>query len=117
MDKYNVQSWMEGYIQAWRSNAAEEIGSLFTAAALYYTAPYREPWRGRENIIAGWRGRQDKPDEWEFRYEILGTVNNVAFVRGWTNYHREGIKVSNLWIIRFTEGQCDEFVEWWMEER
>lgn len=55
MDKHNIQSWMEGYIKTWRSNAAEDIGRLFTVAALYYTVPYREPWRGRENIVAGWR--------------------------------------------------------------
>lgn len=117
MDRDHIKTWMEGYLKAWRSNEPEDIGHLFTPEALYYTAPYREPWRGREGIVAGWLGRKDEQGGWNFRYEILTVVDHTAFIRGWTNYHRQGVKISNLWIIRFDDGRCAEFVEWWMEEK
>ena len=117
MDLDAVHRWMEGYLQAWHSNRSEDIGALFTPEANYFTAPYRQPWAGREAIIAGWLDRKDEPGEFKFRYEILGLDGEAAFVRGWTDYPQHGKSFSNLWVVRLDEtGQCREFIEWWMEE-
>jgi SnoaL-like domain len=118
MDRNAVQDWVERYIRAWESNGPAEIGSLFTDDATYYTAPFREPWTGRENIVKEWLDRKDEPGEWSFRFEILGIDGDLAFVRGWTDYPKdEEPKYSNLWVIRLSpDGRASEFIEWWMAD-
>jgi ketosteroid isomerase-like protein len=116
----DLDSWVDRYVTAWRSNDSEDIGSLFTEDARYYTAPFREPWVGRDVIVAGWIDRKDEPGQWEFRHEILGADGDVGFVRGWTRYaptdQEPQTDYSNLWIIRLEpDGRCSEFTEWWME--
>jgi hypothetical protein len=117
MQQEQLRQWMEAYIRAWTSNDPQDIGQLFTQEGFYYTAPYREPWQGRQQIVQGWLGRKDDPEDFEFRYEILGNSESTGFVRGWTTYHEPPRSYSNLWVIRLDEtGQCEEFIEWWMQE-
>src|SRR5919108_2006949 len=117
MDGGALQAWMDGYIQAWTNNDADHIGRLFSTEARYYTAPFREPWTGRDAIVAGWLDRKDDPGTWTFRHEVLGMAGDLGIVRGWTSYS-DGTRYSNLWLIRLDEdGRCTEFTEWWMEER
>lgn len=116
MDRANVEAWLQKYVTAWSSNDPQDIGNLFTDNAGYYTAPFREPWSGREAIVSGWIDRKDEPGEWTYRSEILAFADDLVFVRGWTTY-REGPNYSNLWIIRLEpDGRCSEFTEWWMAE-
>jgi len=113
MERSTVESWLKGYITAWGSNDPEDIGRLFTDDARYYTAPHREPWRGRDGIVEGWLEHKDV-DGWRFRYEILAIADGLAFVRGWTEY-ADHPDYNNLWVIRLAEdGRCSEFTEWWM---
>lgn len=107
---------MEGYLRAWSSNDPGDIAALFTEDAVYYTAPDREPWRGRDGIVEGWIDRKDAPGKWRFRHEILALSGDLAFVRGWTDYLEPPTKYSNLWVIRLgDDGRCSEYTEWWME--
>ena len=117
MDRETVDRWVQGYIRAWGSNAPDDIATLFTEDARYYTAPHREPWTGRQGIVDGWLDRKDQQGEWDFRYEILALAGDLAFVQGWTTYHgQDPPRYGNLWVIRLTEdGTCSEFTEWWME--
>jgi ketosteroid isomerase-like protein len=120
MERGDMNSWVERYVRAWRTNRSQDIAGLFTEDARYYTAPHREPWVGRESIVAGWIDRKDEPGGWEFRHQILGIDGDVGFVRGWTRYAATGdeaaTEYSNLWVIRLdSDGRCSEFVEWWME--
>lgn len=115
VDRAPLERWMERYIQAWGSNDPQEIGALFTDDATYYTAPHREPWRGRQSIVDGWIDRKDEPGQWNFRYEVLAIADNLGFVRGWTTYHTDEDDYSNLWVIRLDDqGRCSGFTEWWM---
>lgn len=41
-----LADWIAAYERAWGSNEPDEIGALFTEDALYYPAPFVEPWRG-----------------------------------------------------------------------
>ncbi len=117
MEVEDLEVWMGGYLTAWESNDPGDIGSLFTEDALYYTAPFREPWRGGEGIVAGWLEHRDEPDEWTFRWEVLAIADDLGLVRGWTTYTDPPTAYSNLWVIRLADGgRCSEFVEWWMEE-
>jgi uncharacterized protein (TIGR02246 family) len=115
MDESTVASWVNDYLQAWRSNSPKDIAKLFTEDAVYFTAPHREPWSGREAIVRGWLDRKDEPGEWTFRHELVAIADDLAFVRGWTDY-RDSDSFSNLWVIRLEEEtRCSEFTEWWME--
>lgn len=117
INRTTLQLWVEGYLKAWHTNDPEDIDLLFTSQARYYTAPYRPPWEGRAQIVAGWLDRKDEPGDFEFRYEILGLEGNTGFVRGWTEYLKEQVSYSNLWVIHLNEqGECLEFIEWWMKE-
>jgi hypothetical protein len=117
MDPTTLDAWMEGYLRAWRSNDPDDIGALFTEDARYYTAPFREPWSGRQGIVEGWIDRKDEPGRWDFRWEPLLLHDDLALVRGWTHYEEEEpSEFSNLWIIRFApDGRASEFTEWWMQ--
>jgi ketosteroid isomerase-like protein len=116
MEKTDVDAWLEGYLRAWETNDPEDIGRLFTEEARYYTAPHRDPWKGRDGIVQGWIDRKDTPGAWTFRHEVLAVAGDLAFVRGWTTYPKETEDYSNLWVIRFApDGRCSEFTEWWME--
>jgi SnoaL-like protein len=114
VDRSDVAAWVDRYVEAWGSNAPDQIGALFSDDARYYTAPHRQAWTGREAIVREWLNRKDQPGEWSFRYEVLGVDGSVGFVRGWTTHHTDG-PASNLWVIRLDEdGRCTEFIEWWM---
>ncbi|MGQ0571881.1 MAG: nuclear transport factor 2 family protein [Armatimonadota bacterium] len=111
-----MESWVLGYVRAWNTNDPQAIVRLFTEDAVYYTAPHRQPWSGREAIVSGWLDRKDEPGTFEFRFEVLAATNDLGVVRGWTNYMDPPTTYSNLWVIRLgPDGRCAEFTEWWME--
>jgi uncharacterized protein (TIGR02246 family) len=109
-----LASWIEGYVRAWNSNDPDDIGSLFTVDAEYYTAPFRPPWRGRDAITAWWLENRDRPGETTFTWQPVVVTDDVAIVSGTTTYPDQAF--SNLWVIRLNpDGRCREFTEWWME--
>jgi ketosteroid isomerase-like protein len=110
----DVEDWVRRYIDAWASNDVTEIGELFTENARYFTAPYRQPWIGRDGIVDGWLGRKDDQGDWRFSWEVLGVDGELGFVKGVTTY-TDG-DFSNLWVIRMADQeQASEFTEYWME--
>ncbi len=113
-DQHQVTAWVDGYIRAWNSNDPADIGALFTDDAEYYTAPFRQPWSGREQIVEGWLGRKDEPGEATFDWRPLVDSGELAVIEGTTTYP-DGT-FSNLWVIRLeADGRCRQFTEWWME--
>jgi uncharacterized protein (TIGR02246 family) len=114
-DISGVTRWVDGYVRAWNSNDPDEIGALFTDDAEYYTAPFSPPWRGREQVVAGWLGRKDEPGETTFDWHPVVVADEVAIIEGTTTYPDQ--TYSNLWVIRLdADGRCREFTEWWMEQ-
>lgn len=108
--------WVKGYVKAWNSNNREEIDALFASTGLYYTEPYAQPWRGREEIAAGWLKQKDEPGDTDFTFEVIAVEGDLGVVRGTTHYRTSGKSYSNLWLIRLDpEGRAREFVEYWMQ--
>lgn len=114
-----IAAWIDRYVAAWESNDPDDITALFTADARYFTAPFREPWVGHTQIVAGWLERDDRPGTWAFTYEVENVVGDTGYVRGRTIYTTDPVEpYSNLWKVTLDGGsRCTEFVEWWMDER
>src|SRR2546427_13052359 len=64
VDLEELQAWLDGYVEAWRSNDPVQGGALFTEDARYYTHPFRDPWEGREAIVADLIEHPDPPESW-----------------------------------------------------
>jgi uncharacterized protein (TIGR02246 family) len=112
-DTATVQHWMEAYQRAWSSNAPSDIAALFTEDAVYFTAPFREPWRGHDEIVAGWLEHRDEPGSFQFRWQPVAVSGDLAVVQGETRYADE--TYSNLWLLSLgADGRCQSFTEWWM---
>ena len=112
----NLEAWIAGYRRAWESNHPDDIRALFTDDAEYRTDPWVKPWRGHEEIVAGWLEKKDEPGSAAFEWSELVSTPDVAIIQGTTVY-RDGPTYSNLWVIRFTsEGVAREFTEWWMDQ-
>jgi ketosteroid isomerase-like protein len=115
-----LTTWVEGYVRAWETNDPADIGRLFADDARYFTAPHRQPLRGRDAIVADWLERKDDPGTWSFSWEILAVAGDLGFVQGRTDYvptaDEPAHAYSNLWVIRLDAGgRCVEFTEWWIE--
>jgi hypothetical protein len=109
-----VDVWIRGYVNAWNTNGAADIESLFTATASYSPAPYTQPWQGRQQIVEQWLAHRDQPGQTEFHWRLLILADDMAVVTGTTRY--PNTTYSNLWLIRLTDdGRCEQFSEWWME--
>ncbi|GLY14055.1 nuclear transport factor 2 family protein [Kineosporia rhizophila] len=113
-DAAMLGSWIAAYLRAWQSNAPDDIGGIFASDARYFTAPYAQPWVGREAIVAGWIARGDVPGSFAMDWDIVSCTEDVQVVRATTRY--PATTFSNLWVIRLDrDGRCREFTEYWME--
>jgi uncharacterized protein (TIGR02246 family) len=110
-----VDAWIDGYRKAWASNDPEDIASLFTADAKYFSNPYSPPEAGREAIVAMWLADADESGTTTFESTTVAEIDGLAFVQGVSTY--ESATFSNLWVIRFDEsGAASEFTDWWMRQ-
>lgn len=108
------EKWTQAYVEAWRSNDAQQIGALFSEDAIYLTSPDAEPRVGRADIVAGWLEDLDEPGTWSFDWWIVHEDDDFVAVEGRTKYPAERDYV-NLWIVRLdAEGRATAFTEWYM---
>jgi hypothetical protein len=129
MHRSEVDRWLDGYVEAWRTYDREQIAALFTADARYRYHPYDEWVEGREAIVSSWLGESalegastpDEPGTWEADYRTIAVDGDLAVVVGSTTYTAgPGGPVDrifeNCFIVRFdADGRCREFTEWYVE--
>jgi uncharacterized protein (TIGR02246 family) len=60
MKRAFFETWLQGYTSAWTNNDPEEVATIFTKDANYYTQVFLELWAGRQAIVEGWIGRDDQ---------------------------------------------------------
>ncbi|HKP18434.1 MAG TPA: nuclear transport factor 2 family protein [Gaiellaceae bacterium] len=130
MDKQDVDRWLDAYVAAWETYDPEQIGALFSEDVEYRYHPYDVPVRGREALIAAWRGESDNPDAsqpdepgtFTADYRTVAVDGDVAVATGATTYLKSpGGPVDkvydNCYVMRFdAEGRCREFTEWYMQQ-
>jgi ketosteroid isomerase-like protein len=120
-DTTAIDRWLAGYLTAWDTDAPEDVAALFAEDARYYTAPFREPHEGREDIVRFWIANGDSQLPWTFECDVLARQGDLYVVRGVTRYP-EGLQrpgqedvYHNLWLVTLDgEGRATEFVEYWM---
>jgi ketosteroid isomerase-like protein len=112
-----IEEWVEGYRRAWESNDPDDIRALFTEDAEYRTDPWSQPWRGHDEIVAGWLQHADAPGQTTFEWATLASTDELSIVQGTTVYADSGKTYSNLWVVRLDEnGRARAFTEWWMDQ-
>ncbi|HXV72117.1 MAG TPA: nuclear transport factor 2 family protein [Acidimicrobiia bacterium] len=125
MTHEQVQSWLDDYIAAWASNAADQIGRLFTDDVVYSYRPWRDDTNtvtGRDAVVASWQEDPDDPAGWEAEYAPYAVDDDKAVAVGWTRYFAgedEPERVyHNAFLLRFDdEGRCAEFAEFYVREK
>ena len=129
MDRGDVDRWLAGYVEAWRTYDREQIAALFSADAQYRYHPYDEWVRGRDAIVRSWLGEDtaegastpDPPGTWEADYRAFAVDGDRAVVVGSTAYAAEpGGPVDrvydNCFILDFdADGRCRQFTEWYVQ--
>lgn len=124
MDRPAVEQWIAAYRRAWASDAPADIAALFTEDATYSPYPWprdREPWRGRDVIIANWTERGDSGAGWRFDHEVLAVEGDTAVIEGWTYYDPTDETpyedaYANIWVVRFApDGSARSFAEYWVQ--
>jgi hypothetical protein len=112
-----ARRWLDGYMQAWRSNDRAEIEALFSADAAYRPQPDTPPAVGPSAIADAWLDDPDPPGSWNSELTPMLVHDDTAIITGWTDY-ADGERYLNLWIVRFAaDGRCADFTEWWMNRR
>ena len=117
MTREQLTEWLDAYFDAWRSNDGAEVAKLFSEDAVYSYGPFREPARGREQLVANWVA-DGAPLSAESRYEILATNDDLAIVH-WNvrqkayYFHEPTLELDGILVLRFNAaGQCVEHLEW-----
>jgi hypothetical protein len=123
VDNREFQSWLDGYIEAWRTYDEEAIGALFTEDAQYRYHPWDKPpemLEGRAAIVAGWLADRDAPGSWTAEYRPWAIEGDRAVALGVSRYvaaDRATVEreYHNVFLCRFdADGRCREFTELFM---
>ncbi len=123
MNRSDVQAWLDRYIDAWRENDPELVEALFTQDAVYRFRPYGGDGRiaeGVAEIVRSWIDFDDDPVSWEASYEAFAVDGDRAVAVGTSRYFNAangGDELyHNCFLLRFDDGRCADFTEYWMLE-
>jgi hypothetical protein len=116
MDRRGFQGWLDAYFRAWESNAVADVAALFTEDAVYRVGPFREPWRGRDEIVRRWV--EGGSTDMDHGFEILAVEGDVGVAR-WrviTQLPGDPVKVEHDGVLVITfapDGRCRDHLEWY----
>jgi len=114
------RDWLERYFRAWVSNDPEDVAALFTEDAVYWVDPFREPRRGRDEIVRAWvSGPQD---DVSYAYEPLGVTGDSGVAHWAVSSRTPGepgkTELDGILLITFAgDGRCREHREWFSSRR
>lgn len=118
MTREDVERWVQAYRRAWETNNAQDVASLFSDDAQYFTEPFAQPWEGRDTIVGNWLERKDEPGTTTFSFEVLAVDGDLGVVRGETEYRDPPRRYANLWLVRLQpDGRASLFTEYWVKHR
>ena len=128
MNREAVQSWLDRYVEAWRTYDPALIGDLFSADAEYRYHPYDEPVRGRDEIVRSWlaptdnESVRDEPGTFDARYAPWAIDGDRAVAIGESSYWTDASHATldqvfdNAYLLEFDgEGRCRSFTEFYIK--
>jgi len=118
MDHATVQTWLDRYVDAWRTYDEQAIGDLFTDDAECRYHPWDEPVEGRAAIVKDWVGNQDAPGTWQAAYAPYVVDGDKAVAIGTSKYDDATSKreYHNAFLIEFApDGRARRFTEYFMK--
>src|SRR3954449_1585472 len=127
MDRESAQTWLDGYISAWKSYDRTDIAALFADDVVYRYHPSDDPTRGVDALVASWLGEsdaqgastRDAPDTYDATYAPVAIDDDVVVATGSTTYREtpDGPVTQvfdNCFVMRFADpGRCTDFVEYY----
>jgi hypothetical protein len=104
--------WVDGYIDAWRTEDAQGVERLFTENACYRRSPYEESEVGHDAIKAFWLA--DAGETFSVKAEPVAIEGQTAVVRLQVNYSGSvQQEYRDLWLLEFADdGRVSDFEEW-----
>ena len=129
MTKEDVNRWLGGYIEAWKSYDREQVEALFAEDIFYRYHPYDDPIEGRAAVVASWleagessdASSRDEPGTYDAFYRCVAADGDMAVAVGSSSYRDSPdgpvVRVyDNCFVMRFADdGRCREFTEWFMK--
>ena len=131
MTREEVDRWLAGYVEAWKTYDRGKIAELFADDINYRYHPGDDPIVGRDAVVQSWLGEgdhpeasdRDEPDTFEAAYRAVAVDGDRAVATGISSYRDEPggpiVRVyDNCFVMQFdSEGRCREFTEWFMQRR
>lgn len=123
MDRQQFQSWLDGYVEAWKTYDPDKIGALFAADIQYSYGPSIDPLVGRAAVVASWLDNKDAPGTYDAEYKVLAVDGDTFVANGHSDYF-DGAggplrdQYFNMYVCHFNDkGECTKFSEQWMQSR
>jgi hypothetical protein len=127
MDRYSAQSWLDAYVEAWRTYDPDRIRALFSDDVAYRYHPHDEAVVGADAVVASWLGEsdadgastRDAPDTYDASYSPVAVDGDTVVARGWSSYRQEPggpvVRVyDNCFLMEFDDaGRCRDFTEFY----
>jgi hypothetical protein len=118
-DRLELGGWIEAYGRAWQTGDDELMASLFTEDANYRSAPFREPFRERDEIRAYARRNAGTQRDKHVRMGRPLIDGSRVAVEWWTTMVESGeaVTLPGCLLLRFeADGRCSELREYWHVE-
>ena len=123
MDRQQFQSWLDGYVDAWKTYDEAKIGALFADNVEYRYHPNGDPFMGRAAVVAYWLDNKDDPGTYGAEYKVLAVDGDTFVANGHSDYFdgpggalRD--QYFNVYVCHFNDaGECTSFTEYWMQGR
>ena len=109
---------MDAYRDAWVSNDPAEVAALFTEDAEYAIEPFRQPWRGRDEIVRRWTAGITQ--QVELTFDVLAVEGDTAAVHWHVFTQNLGDPVRTeydgvLALAFDADGRCRDHREWFFQ--
>ena len=122
MDRQQFQTWLDGYVEAWKTYDEAKIGALFADDVEYrYHPADDEPLKGRAAVVSNWLENRDATGTYDAKYAPVAIDGDAYVANGHSDYFdgpggplRD--QYFNVYICRFNNrGECTSFTEYWLQ--
>jgi len=118
--RIELGGWIEAYGRAWQTGDDELMTSLFTEEAKYRSAPFREPFRGHDEIRAYARRNAGTQRDKHVRMGRPFIDGSRVAVEWWTTIDDPDdgeITLPGCLLLQFApDGRCFDLREYWNVE-